>query len=91
MTFPVLVEQTNGRFTAMLLGAPQVSGVGESRSTAIAALEAEVQRRILSGELASVEITPRGVSHLAGAYADDPSLAEICEEAYAARDAERPQ
>ena len=41
------------------------------------------------GELTSVDIEPLGISDLAGTYRDDPTLREICEEAYRLRDAER--
>jgi hypothetical protein len=43
---------------------------------------------MLHGELAFLDIPFPGIIGLAGKYADDPSLAEICEEAYKARDAE---
>jgi len=36
----------------------------------------------------SLEISPGSVTALAGAFADDPSLREICEQAYRERDAE---
>ena len=91
MTLSILIEQTNGRFTATLAGAPSVSGVAETRSGAVAALETEVRRRLIAGELTTIEIETQGISHLSGRFADDPSLREICADAYAARDAERPK
>lgn len=89
MAFPILVQQTNGRFTATLTAVPAVSGVAETRSGALAALQPEVQSRLNSGELAVLKIECGGVSQLAGRFADDPTLREICADVYAARDAER--
>ena len=87
---PVLVEQRNGEFSATLAGTPSLSGGAPTRSGALAALQVEIQRRLETGELVTIELDRRGVSHLAGRFSDDPTLSEICEEAYADRDAERP-
>jgi hypothetical protein len=35
-----------------------------------------------------VDVPSRAVSDIAGVFADDPSLREICQEAYRMRDAE---
>jgi predicted RNase H-like HicB family nuclease len=88
MNFAVLVEPTNGQFAATLAGVPGINAVGPTRSQAVDALKAELQQRLAAGELLSVELPPRGVKDIAGVFADDPSLGEICEEAYRARDAE---
>jgi hypothetical protein len=87
MTFPVLVQQTNGQFAAVLVGAPEVRVTASTRAEALTALEAELEQRVAQGELVALEIGPRGVSGLAGKYRDDPTLREICEEAYRQRDA----
>lgn len=89
MTFPVLVKAQNGHFTASLVGAPNLSVVDSTRSLALAALKAEIQQRIEQGELVSLEIETMGVSELAGIFSDDPTLRDICEEAYQLRDAEK--
>ena len=89
MAFPVLVESSNGQFTASLVGAPHVRVVGHTRSEAISALQADIAQRIARGELLSLEVEEGGVSSLAGKYRTDPTLREICEEAYKQRDAER--
>ena len=89
MTFPVFVEAGQGRFTAQLVGAPAVQVVGPTRDQALAGLRAAIQERVRTGELTSVEIEPLGISDLAGTYRDDPTLREICAEAYRLRDAER--
>ncbi|MEP7340769.1 MAG: hypothetical protein ABI977_23770 [Acidobacteriota bacterium] len=88
MNFPVMVESQNGHFTASLVGAPSLSVVESTRAQAIAALKAEIQQRIEQGELLSLEVGPIGVSDLAGKFKDDPTLREICEQAYRERDAE---
>ncbi len=89
MTFPILVKARKGQFAASLAGAPSVRVVESTRSEAIDALKSEIRQRIDRGELLSVEIEADGVSSLAGKYRDDPTLAEICDEAYQLRDADR--
>ncbi len=94
MSFPVLVETENGHFVASLLGASDLRVVEPTRDEAVAALKTELQQRIQKGELLSVEVSEPvtiGVSDLAGKYKDDPTLREICEQAYQLRDAENPQ
>jgi hypothetical protein len=88
LTFPILVQPVNGRFAATLLGAPEIRVTAPSRAEALAALEAALEQRIAQGELVAMEIGPRGISGLAGKYRDDPTLREICEDAYRQRDSE---
>jgi hypothetical protein len=88
MSYPVLVEAINGQFAAFLMGAPTVRGLGPSRFEAVAALKAILEQRIAQGEIQFVEIAPPGVQALAGKYRDDPTLGDICRDAYEARDAE---
>ena len=88
MTFPVLVESHEGRFSATLVGTSDVRAIAATRGEAIAALKAEIAQRVGHGELVSLEVDTVPVSSLAGKYASDPTLLEICEEAYRQRDAE---
>jgi hypothetical protein len=62
--------------------------VRDNRVEAISGLKAEIQRRVATGELLSLEIDTVGISSLAGKYAGDPTLTWICDEAYKLRDAE---
>ena len=92
MTFPILVLQTNGKFTASVLGSPQVAAEGATKEQAVATVTAQLQSRMTAGEVVLVNIPDSGfvgISGLAGKYKDDPTLREICEEAYRLRDAER--
>ena len=89
MAFPVLVETSDGQFSASLLGAPHVRVVAPTRAKAIAALQTEIAQRIACGEPLSLEVEEGGVSSLAGKFRTDPTLSEICEDAYKLRDAER--
>ena len=89
MAFPVLIEKCDGQVAAMLLGAPKIRVVCPTREQALGALRAEIQQRLDAGELLDLEVGPRGVSTLAGAFRDDPTLREISEEAYRLRDAEK--
>jgi hypothetical protein len=89
MTFPVLVEPFNGQFVAKLVGEQELRVVRRTRDEALAAMTTELQQRVERGELVSVEIVRRGASAAVGKFADDPTLAEICDEIYAERNRER--
>jgi len=89
MSFSIFVEAVNGQFAASLIGAPNVRVVKPDRAQAIAGLKAEIQQRVALGELLSLEIGAVSVSDLAGKYGSDPTLRQICDEAYQLRDAER--
>ena len=88
MSVAILVEAEGAQFAATLAGVPELRTVGPTRGDAIDALRAEIERRMQSGEMASLEVRPRGVAAIAGAFRDDPTLRDICEDAYRARDAE---
>ena len=88
MTFPIIIESTDGQFTATLAGAPDMCVVGATRSEAIGALKEEIKHRIRRGDLLPLEIEAVGVADLAGKYAEDPTLREICDDALRQRDAE---
>jgi len=89
MSFPILVEAVNGQFEASLIGAPNVRVVKPNRAHAIAGLKAEIQQRVALADLVSLEIDAVSVSGLAGKCGSDPTLREICDEAYQLRDSER--
>ena len=88
MTFPITIESDQGQFTATLLGAPEVRVAGATRDQAVEKLRAVLAERVQHGELIVIDIPPPGVAALAGKYADDPTLREICDDAYRSRDAE---
>jgi hypothetical protein len=88
MTFPVLIETHEGQVTASLVGVPKVRVVRPTRSQAINALKEKIEQQIELGELLSLDIERVGISSLQGKYTNDPTLREICAEAYALRDAE---
>lgn len=92
MTFPVWVEQRNGKFVATAIGAPQVTADGATKELAVAAVTSQLQTRMTAGEVVLVDVPDPakvGISGLAGTYKNDPALREICAEAYRLRDAER--
>jgi hypothetical protein len=89
MTFPIVIEASDGQFAASLVGVPTVRVIGPTRSQAIDALKKELEQRVARGELLSVDVEPIGVSSLAGKYEADPTLRAICDEAYKLRDTER--
>lgn len=89
MTFPILIETHEGQVTASLVGVPKVRVVRSTRSQAISALKEKLEQQIERGELLSLDIDSIGISSLQGKYASDPTLREICAEAYALRDTEQ--
>lgn len=88
MVLPVFVEPWDGQFAATLVGAPTIRAVGPTRAEALTALQADLAQRLAHGELVSLELPPVGVSGLAGKYRTDPTLREICADAYRRRDTE---
>jgi hypothetical protein len=91
MTLPVEIHQENGRFTAAVLGSSDIRAEAASREEAISAVRAEIDRRRQSGKLVFVFVEPVGVSPFFGMFKDDPTLQELCDEAYRLRDADRPE
>lgn len=88
MTFAVRVEPTNGEFTAVVVGAPDVRATGASREAAISAIRLQISDRLERGEWTGVEVGTVSVTSLFGSFADDPTILEIAEEAYRQRDSE---
>lgn len=88
MTFPIVVESCEGQFRASLVGDPGLSVGAPSREAAVAALKEQLRQRVAQGQLLSVDVDSEAVWGLVGKFADDPTLRDICAEAYAARDAE---
>jgi hypothetical protein len=88
MTFPVLVESENGRFVASLAGVPNIRAAEPTRSQAILSLKAKISQNAETGRLLFLEPDAPGISTLAGKYRSDPTLRDICEEAYKKRDEE---
>lgn len=56
MTIPVWVEQQNGRFTATVLGAPQLRAEGTTKDEAVRALRNAVDDRRTRGELVLLDV-----------------------------------
>jgi len=90
MSIAVWVEQTNGKYTASVPGAPAVRAVADTKDEAIAAVRGQIESRVSAGELVFVDIEPKGVLALLGKYKDDPDWqamwTETKEEAYRYRD-----
>jgi hypothetical protein len=88
MSFPVFIHQDNGHFVATLVGSPDVCVSAPTREEALAEIQTILQERVLHGNLVLVETPLRGIAALAGKFRDDPSLSQIREDIYLARDAE---
>ncbi len=88
MNFSVLVHAAHGRFEATLVGAPDVRASAPTHAEALVALEAALEKRVEQGELVTLEIGRKGLAGLFSKYRDDPTLQDICDEAYKERDAD---
>ena len=88
MSFSVMVHPNAGQFEASLVGAPEVRVTAPTRAEALAALELVIEKRVSQGELLTLEVGRKGLAGLFGKYRDDPTLQDICDEAYKERDAE---
>ena len=87
MTFSVTVIPSKGQYEAALLGSPDVRATAPTREQALAELESAIAKRLDKGELVALVVSPRGLVGLFGKYRDDPTLREICNNAYQERDA----
>ncbi len=54
----------------------------------MAALQRELSAKVKMGELVHLVLPSTGVAGLAGLFADDPALREICDDIYRQRDAD---
>ena len=88
MGLSVFVEQSSGEYVATLVGSPAVRAVRPTREAALAALQSVLAKHISTGHLVTLDVPKTGVTALFGKYADDPTLEDICKEAYRERDAE---
>jgi hypothetical protein len=62
--------------------------MASTREEAVEALRAELNNRVRSGQLVALDLGYIGIADIAGKYADDPTLSDICQEAYRLRDVE---
>ncbi len=88
MNVSVMVHVAEGQFEASLVGAPEVRAAAPTRAEALAALEAVLEQRVQQGGLVTLQLGRKGLSGLFGKYRDDPTLQDICDEAYTKRDAD---
>ncbi len=87
MPFPITVEQLNGEFVAVAFGRPSLRVARSTREEAVRDLRTLIADEIEAGRLTK-EDAPAGLLALAGAFADDPTLEDLCDEIYRERDAQ---
>jgi hypothetical protein len=88
MTVPIWVEQQNGKFTATVIGAPQLKAEGATREQAVAAATAQFQSRVTAGEVVLVNV-PTPLQFRQVSPEDAAAWRELCEEIYRERDAQK--
>lgn len=88
MTFPIVIETKNGRVTAALMWDRTIRQTADTRDEAIHSIQEQLERRVSAGELVWLEVSASPLG-MFGTFRDDPTLQDICDEAYRLRDAER--
>jgi predicted RNase H-like HicB family nuclease len=90
MTFPILVTQSNGTFTASVLGAPQVAAEGPTREQAVATVTEQLRARVTAGEVVLVNVPAPAPPTFGPVSAEDAAAwRELCSEIYRERDAQK--
>ena len=89
MKVPVVVETANGHCVASVVGTLDLRASAPTREEAISRLRAVVQDRVSAGAFVMLEVAEPDIMDVFGAFKDDPTLQDICDEAYRERDAER--
>ena len=89
MTVPVWVEQSNGKFTASVLGSPQVRADGATKEQAVAAVTAQLQSAVSHGEMVWVTVPALTVPAPTVSPDDARAWRELCSEIYRERDAQK--
>jgi hypothetical protein len=88
MTVPVWVEQKNGKFTAAVLGAPQVHAEEATKEQAVAAVTAQLRSRVATGEVVLVDV-PAPLPSRQYTEGDIEAMREMVAEIYRERDAQK--
>jgi len=89
MTVPVWVEEQNGTFTASVPGVSELRAEAASQVSAVEAIRQKLRAAVASGQLVFVDDKPSGLLAAAGKFRDDPTLLDICAEAYRLRDEQK--
>ena len=81
MVYDVFVRRTDGMFTAIVLGLPDINVKARSRAEAIRRAQAAADKLLAEGELVRVAAAsrsaPRPLADYAGMWADDDTFAEF--------------
>jgi hypothetical protein len=88
---PVFIDSVNGHFVVRLATRPDLQAEAATREGALEALRDVVHGHFGTGNLAFKPIEPKGPQAWAGVFKDDPTLDDICREAYRQRDELRKQ
>jgi len=89
MQYPVLVEQLNGHFVATSVSVPTIRSEADSEEDAVSGVRTQLRSHLEVRKIVFIDLEPPGLLALFGKYRDDPTLTEICEEAYRIRDEEK--
>lgn len=85
MSFTIQVKEVDGQFSAVISGDVDEEVVRPTREAAVLAAAERLRELGASGELPAIQTPKLGAAGVAGVFADDPTLSEICADIYAER------
>lgn len=86
MTYNVVVENSQNRYRATVMGWPGCAATGETRDEALARLREDLDKRLSQVEIVSLEVKGRHpILEFAGVFKDDPLFDKVQEEIAAYR------
>ncbi|HJZ89489.1 MAG TPA: hypothetical protein VKE40_01365 [Gemmataceae bacterium] len=88
MQFPIQIEQSNGHYSAVLVGGPTIRVTAPSRAEVLVRMKNELVRRVQTGEIVWVDIPAPDPVEFVGILKDDPTLEDLREEIKRRRDAD---
>ncbi len=85
MTYSVVVENSQDRYRATVIGWPSCAATGRTKDEALARLREDIGQRLAGVEIVSleVELPPQKqhpIMEFAGVFKDDPSFDEVQQE-----------
>jgi hypothetical protein len=89
MSVTITFERLNGTVSATVAGIPNLRAEGPSEEAAAEALREQLRASLARRTVGFLDVDAVGLSGLAGTYRNDPTLQDICGEAYRMRDEQR--
>ena len=86
MRYNVVIESSQDRYRATVVGWPSCAATGQTRDEALARLREDLDKRLSEVEIVSLEVKGRHpILEFAGVFKDDPDFDKVQEEIAAYR------